>query len=55
MQKMKLETVTLDYSEILDLYKIIRHYLQSMPGGEAKETAEHLVKQLESHTKVEMW
>ena len=55
MEKTKLESVNLDYREIIDLYKVVQHYLQSMPAGEARQTAEKLLQQLQPHVRVKIW
>jgi hypothetical protein len=55
MEQTKLEVMNLDYREIVDLYKVLQHYLQSMPNGEAKDTAKALTEQLESHVRFRIW
>ncbi|MCF7948737.1 MAG: hypothetical protein K9L57_09635 [Spirochaetaceae bacterium] len=54
IERSKLEVTSLSYREILDLFKILRRYLQSMPAGEARDTAKALLEQLEPHVKIKI-
>jgi hypothetical protein len=55
MEKQTHVTLDLTHREAVDLAKILRHYLESLPEGEAQETAQKIYAQVEPKTRFQPW